>query len=82
MQEEDKKLLQIFGEHFKHIRMKRASLNKFALNETSVSTATVSRIENGISNFKFVTFIKLAFALKMTPSELLKDIEFDYTDYE
>ena len=95
MQEEDKELLQLFGKNLKTIREARATLNKFALNDSTLTPATVSRIENGLVNFKFVTLIKLANvdfkfttlikianALNITPSELLKDIDFKYSDYE
>lgn len=34
MQEEDKELLQLFGKNLKTIREARATLNKFALNDS------------------------------------------------
>lgn len=82
MQDEDNKLLQMFGKHFKQIRVKKGSLNKFALNDTNLTPATISRIENGLSNFKFVTFIKLSNAVKMSPSELLENFNFIFDDYK
>lgn len=82
MQDEIDKLLQMFGKHFKKLRIKKGSLNKFALNNTGLSTATISRIENGLSNFKFVTFMQLANALEMSPSELLENFNFIFSDYK
>lgn len=81
MQEEDKELLQLFGKNLKTIREARATLNKFALNDSTLTPATISRIENGLVNFKFVTLIKLANALKMHPCELLKDINYVYGEH-
>lgn len=81
MQEEDKVLLTLFGNHAKKIReSKFNSLNDFALNHSILSSATISRIENAKSDFKFSTFIKLANAINITPSELLNNFDFRYKD--
>lgn len=82
MQEENKVLLKLFGNHVKTIREEKfASLNDFALNNSLLSSATVSRIENAKSDFKFSTFIKLANAMNTTPSELLKNFNFKFSEY-
>ncbi len=83
MQANDKILLQKFGEQLKLLREARyESLNKFAFDNVLLTSATISRIENANVDFKFTTLIKLANALNITPSELLKDIDFKYSDYE
>lgn len=82
MQEEDKILLQLFGNKLKKLREEKyESLNKFAFDNTLLTSATISRIENANVDFKFTTLIKIANALGMTPSELLKDLDFKYSDY-
>lgn len=82
MQEEDKVLLTLFGDKVKKIRQaKFNSLNSFAMDYSILSSATISRIENAKSDFKFSTFIKLANAMKLTPAELLKDFNFQYNDF-
>ena len=66
MQEEDKVLLTQFGDRIKKIRQaKFNSLNNFAMDYSILSSATVSRIENAKSDFKFSTFIKLANAMNL-----------------
>lgn len=83
MQANDKILLQMFGEQLKLLReAKYSSLNEFAFDNVLLTSATISRIENANVDFKFTTLIKLANALNITPSELLKDIDFKYSDYE
>lgn len=81
MQEEDKLLLQLFGDKLKNLRVEKyKSLNKFAFDNTLLTSATISRIENGNVDFKFTTLVKIANALNITPSELLQDIDFKYKD--
>ena len=83
MQEEDKKVLKLFGEHVKNIREnKYNSLNNFALNHSELSSATISRIENALVDFKFTTLVKLSCALKISLYELFKDFKFNYNDFK
>ncbi len=83
MQEEDKILLQLFGNKLKKLREEKyESLNKFAFDNTLLTSATISRIENANVDFKFTTLIKIANALDITPGELLKDINFKYNDFD
>lgn len=82
MQEEDKVLLQIFGKNLKSLREKKyKSLNDFAFDTTLLSSATISRIENGLVDFKFSSLIKLANILEITPADLIKDINYKYSEY-
>ena len=72
MQEEDKILLQLFGNKLKKLREEKyESLNKFAFDNTLLTSATISRIENANVDFKFTTLIKIANALEYEPYELL-----------
>lgn len=83
MQKDDKNLLELFGKELKSYRKSRFdSLNQFAFNNSLLTSATISRIENANVDFKFTTLIKIANALDMTPSELLQNINFKYSDYE
>lgn len=83
MQADDKILLQQFGKQLKLLReAKYNSLNQFAFDSTLLTSATISRIENAGVDFKFTTLVKIANALDITPSELLKNIDFKYNDYE
>jgi len=54
------------------------SLNNFSFNSELLTSATLSRIENGLVDLKFSTFIKLANALNLKPEELLYGFEFKY----
>lgn len=82
MQEEDKLLLQLFGNKLKRLREEKyTSLNKFAFDNTLLTSATISRIENANVDFKFTTLVKIANALDITPGELLEGIDFKYTDF-
>ncbi len=80
----DKNNLKLLGKHIKTLREKQSkSLNKFVLNQTNLTTATWSRIENGKVDVKFCTILKVAGALNITVDELLKDLPFAYiTDEE
>lgn len=79
MQHQNEKLLQLFGQHVKSLRMqKKMSLNEFAFKSLLITSATQSRIENGLVDLKFSTLIKIANALNITPAELLEDFDFKF----
>lgn len=79
----NKSFLKQFSKRLKLLRQaKYKSLNEFAFDSPVLSSATISRIENAGVDFKFTTLIKIASALKMTPSELLEGIDFDYDEFE
>lgn len=83
MQEQDKKLLELFGNRLKQLReQKYKSLNNFAFNYSLVSSATISRIENANVDFKFSTLIKIANALNISASELLENFNFNYNNFD
>lgn len=79
MQQQNKKLLQMFGQHIKNLRMqKKMSLNEFAFKSLLITSATQSRIENGLVDLKFSTLVKIANALNVSPSELLEGFDFKF----
>ncbi|MBP3925295.1 helix-turn-helix transcriptional regulator [bacterium] len=82
MEKEDKVVLMLFAKRLKMLREKKfESLNQFAFNNSELTSATISRIENANVDFKFTTLIKISNALGITPDELLKDIDFKYSGY-
>ena len=79
MQQQDKELLRKFGKRIKNLRIKQnKSLNNFSFNSELLTSATLSRIENGLVDLKFSTFIKLANALNLKPEELLHGFTYKY----
>jgi len=77
MQQVDKENLKLFGEKVKEIRMSKSpSLNKIAFSHDGVTSATLSRIENGLVDFKFSTLIRLAQTLDISLIELFEDYKF------
>lgn len=75
----DDKNLKAFGEHIRKLRMRKSnSLNEIAFTRGGVTSATLSRIENGLVDFKFSTLLKLSHTLDISIQELFKD--FVYSD--
>lgn len=71
MQYETDKTLKRFGKRLKKLReSKKISLNLFAF-ENDLPKSSVSKIENGIIDFRFSTLLKIANALEISLSELL-----------
>lgn len=74
MQQADLENLKSFGEMVRKIRMdKSSSLNKIAFSHNGVTSATLSRIENGLVDFKFSTLIRLSQTLDISLSELFQN---------
>ena len=74
MQQIDIENLKNFGNIVRNIRTKKSpSLNKIAFSRGGVTSATLSRIENGQVDFKFSTLIKLSQTLDIPLTELFKD---------
>lgn len=68
------------GKRIKELRLQQSkSLNAFVMNRGGLTTASWSRIENGKFDAKFSTIIKVAAMLGISITELLQDIQFDYT---
>ena len=69
----------LFGQRVKNLREKQEkSLNKFVNERGGLTTATWSRIENGLVNLKLSTLILIASMLNIQVWQLMKDIDFDY----
>lgn len=80
MQQEDKKALKILGERIRELRKETdESLDSFANTRGGTTAASLSRVENGLVDVKFTTLLKISLALKIPLSEILKDLDFDYT---
>lgn len=77
MKRADKENLKAFGKIVRKIRKKKSSsLNNIAFNSDGVTSATLSRIENGLVDFKFSTLLKLAQTLDTTLVELLQNYQY------
>jgi len=80
MQQVEQENLKNFGEMVRQIRMEKSpSLNKLAFSHDGVTSATLSRIENGQVDFKFSTLIRLSQTLDITLSELFKNYVYKNT---
>ena len=65
----------------KTLRLQKSkSLNKFVFSKGNVTSATWSRVENALVDVKFSTLIQISAMLEIKIEELLKDIDFDYSD--
>ena len=69
--------LKLFGKLVKEIRLKKSySLNNIAFERGGVTSATLSRIENGLVDFKFSTLLNLAYTLDVSLEELFKNYQY------
>ena len=83
MQRVDKENLKLFGEMIHKMRMEKSpSLNKIAFSRDGVTSATLSRIENGQVDFKFSTLIKLSQTLEIPLTEIFKNYVYKNTTDE
>lgn len=68
-------LRRVLGDTIKHLReTKNVSANKLA-NEYDIGNGNLSRIENAVTDCKFITLWRIAEALDMSFSELATCIE-------
>ena len=80
MQQNDKENLKKLGLKIKELRLEKSkSLNEFVLAKGFVTTATWSRVENGLFDSKFSTLLRIAYMLDVRVEDLLKEIDFDYS---
>ena len=70
MQVRDENLLQL-GEHIKSLRKKRKLTHENICYKNGLEPSTLSRIEKGLVEPKYLTLLKLANAYDMKLSELL-----------
>jgi len=77
MKHQNNKYLQEFGKVVKRIRTsKSGSLNSIAFSRGGVTSATLSRIENGQVDFKFSTLLKLCHTLDVSLLDLFKNYKY------
>lgn len=82
MEQNDKKLTKKLGKYLKILREEKGiSLNLFAY-ENDLTTATVSRIENGLVDTKISTLIKYAKGLEVPLENILLKLDIDYSNRE
>jgi len=82
MEQDEKQLIKLLGNYLKSLREEQnKSLNIFAY-ENDMTTATVSRVENGLVDSKFSTLIKYAKGLEIPLETILKHLNIDYTNDE
>ena len=82
MEQDEKKIFKNLGEYLKSLRLRQnKSLNIFAY-ENDMTTATVSRVENGLVDSKLSTLIKYAKGLEIPLENILKHLNIDYTNNE
>jgi len=82
MQQNERKILKILARKIKKLRKEKSrSLNSFVFEKGLITTATLSRIENGLVDVKFTTLVKLAQMLNINLSELFQGMVFqDFED--
>ncbi len=81
MQQSKTKNLEKLAMRIKTLRLQKSkSLNKFVFSKGNVTSATWSRVENALVDVKFSTLIQISAMLEVKLDELLKDIDFDYSD--
>ena len=71
MQENNEKLLEL-GRHIKSLRKQRKVTIEALCYRNGLEPSTLSRIEQGIVEPKYLTLLKIANAYKLSLSELLK----------
>jgi len=83
MQQNEQENLKSFGKHIQKKRKEQTgSLNSVAFTRGGVTSATLSRIENGKVDFKFSTLIKLSHTINVPLYELFKDYKYIPFDEE
>ncbi len=82
MEHDEKELIKILGHTLKLLRERKGvSLNIFAY-ENDLTTATVSRVENGLVDTKFSTLIKYAKGLEIPLDQIIHNLNIKYTNDE
>lgn len=77
MEQLEQKLIKLLGSYLKLLREKKgASINIFAY-ENDMTTATVSRIENGLVDPKFSTLVKYAKGLEIPIEIIFENLHID-----
>ncbi len=82
MQQNERKILKLLAKRIKKLRKEKSkSLNSFVFKNGLITTATLSRIENGLVDVKFTTLVKLTQMLNISLPELFNNMVFpDFED--
>ena len=76
----ENEIIKDLGQRLKDLReQKGVSLNIFAY-ENDLTTATVSRIENGLVDTKFSTLVKYAKGLEIPLEEIIQLLDINYNN--
>jgi transcriptional regulator with XRE-family HTH domain len=76
----ENEIIKDLGQRLKYLReQKGVSLNIFAY-ENDLTTATVSRIENGLVDTKFSTLVKYAKGLEIPLEEIIQLLDINYNN--
>lgn len=79
MKRRDKKIIKSLGKCLRELREEKdISLNMFA-DESGMTSATVSRVENGLVDTRFSTLLQYARSLEIPLEDILVKLEIDYT---
>ena len=70
MQEKNEQLI-LFGKHIKNLRLERNMTLENLCYKNGLEPSTISRIEKGQVEAKYLTIVKIAKAFKLSLSELL-----------
>jgi len=80
MQQAKINTIKSLGMAIKRIRLARGrTLNSLVFEKGGITTATWSRVENGLVDVKLSTLVSIAAVLDMTVMELLSEVDIDYT---
>lgn len=80
MQQSKINTIKSLGMVIKKIRLERGrTLNSLVFERGGITTATWSRVENGLVDVKLSTLVTIASILDMTVMELLSEVDIDYT---
>lgn len=71
--EKKKLIMKVLGETLVHLRGEKSQF--ILASENDISCSIISTIERGVKDPQLTTFFKIAEALNMKPSELLRKIE-------
>lgn len=80
MQAKNSKALKILGKRIQDLRKETGeSLDSFIFSRGGTTSASLSRVENGLVDVKFTTLLKISCALKIPLDKIFKDLDFNYT---
>lgn len=80
MEYSEKEIFKTLGEYLKSLRISQnKSLNIFAY-ENDMTTATVSRVENGLVDSKLSTLIKYAKGLEIPLEKIIQHLDIEYSN--